>query len=193
MFELSGNRTYVRGTDFYRVTQEFSQKNCPEGTVLKQLIFRKFTGNQCELTFTEPASDVVCQGQFALPTGTLQPFWWIELPEAVIGRNVFDEDSLVASASISPPGNSILMEKPPGNFGTIEVIVALTKKLHNQSYPLQQGKWVFAQLNLSDNLPIDYKQVEVRICNVIQQRFSVSSIDIDNRLYGQIRFIVGEP
>ena len=105
----------------------------------------------------------------------------------------YDEDALVAQATVNEDQSTISLPKPTADYSCIEVIVALTKKLHYIKSADINGKWVFGQLNLLCRLPIQYKTAEVGLKTFYPGRFSVSTITLDGKLYGSIRFIVGQP
>ena len=191
MFEFKGNRNYLHGTDFYRFTLEYAAVKMPEGTRLSQLSFRKLARFQCELTTQRPESGVlVATGKFNLSDGSIVPLWWVEGNNPVDGRYEFDEDGLVASAQITSSPATIKMLRPIGAYTCIEVLVALTKKMHNKIALPSKGKWLFGQLNLFQNLPIEYETAEIKLQSMLHGKFSVSEIWLDGLQIGQIRFIV---
>ncbi|MEZ9141883.1 MULTISPECIES: hypothetical protein [unclassified Shewanella] len=191
MFEFKGNRNYLHGTDFYLFTVEYAKKNYPEGARLTQLSFRKLARCQCELMTQKPETGtIVATGKFHLTDGTKVPFWWVEGSASVEGRYEFDEDGLVSNAQMTTHPATINMLKPSGNYTCIEVLVALTKKMHNEIARPSKGKWLFGQLNLTKSLPIQYEAAEIRLQSMLHDKFSVSEVWLDGHLMGQIRFIV---
>jgi hypothetical protein len=194
MFEFKGNRNYLHGTDFYRFTVEYSAQCLPEGTRLSQLSFRKLARFQCELKMQRPdTGTLVATGKFNLSDGSTIPFWWVEENTLVGGRYEFDEDELVASALITSSPTSISMQKTTEDYTCIEVLVALTKKMHNKIALPSKGKWLFGQLNLTQNLPIEYERAQIKLQSILHDKFSVSEIWLDEILIGQIRFILETP
>ncbi|GGP44977.1 hypothetical protein [Shewanella saliphila] len=191
MFEFKGNRNYLHGTDFYLFTVEYAKQNLPQGTRISQLSFRKLAKRQCELKSQKPnTGTIVATGKFNLIDSTTIPFWWVEGNSVVERRYEFDEDKLVTVAQTTLSPATISMHKPTGNYTCIEVLVALTKKMHNQIAKPNKGKWLFGQLNLTRNLPIEYEKAEIRLQSMLHGQFSVSEVWLDGIFIGQIRFIV---
>ncbi|MBQ4891124.1 hypothetical protein A9267_05740 [Shewanella sp. UCD-FRSSP16_17] len=191
MFEFKGNRNYLHGTDFYRFTLDYAAQHMPENTRLSQLSFRKLARFQCELTTQRPdTGTVVATGKFSPSDGDTVPLWWVEGNTLVEGRYEFDEDELVANAELTISPATIKMHKPVDDYTCIEVLVALTKKMHNQIAPLSKGKWLFGQLNLTQNLPTEYQSAEIKLQSMLHGKFSVSEVWLDGVKLGQIRFIV---
>ena len=195
MFQYKGTRNYLHGTDFYRHTMELLQTQPAGISYISNMTFRHFARHQCTLTMNTPisAASVPCQGEAIQLDGTPIKFYWEETTIPVSSSYPYDEDALVAHATVNDDQSAISLPKPTAGYSCIEVIVALTKKLHYIKSANINGKWVFGQLNLLCRLPIQYKTAEVRLKTFDPGRFSVSAIILDGELYGSIRFIVGQP
>ncbi|WP_394249692.1 hypothetical protein [Vibrio profundi] len=192
MFEYKGDRNYLHGTDFYKFSVEYGEKAFSSSVYVNQLSFRQIARCQCEITQSKPSSgNIVSTGKFMLPNGETQPFWWVETEKPVGERYEFDEDGLVATATIDAEAESILMNHISDNYTCIEEVVALNKKLNNTVKKPGNGKWLFGQLQLSKKLPMVYKKIEIKLNVMLHDKFSVSDIWLDGDHFGQIRFIVG--
>lgn len=194
MFKFKGNRNYLHGTDFYQCTVDYAESNLPANAYLCQLTFKRFANKQCELVETQPSlKSIVATGKFMLCNGKTQPFWWSEQAKLVTKRYDFDEETLVSHAQLDLNTKTIQLSQFQQQNICIEVVVALTKKLHNElSLPIK-GKWVFGQLNLIQPLPINYESIFIELKLLLDSKFSRSAIYINSVYVGEIRFIVGEP
>ena len=195
MFKFKGNRNYLHGTDFYQHTQLLLAQQFADLSHISAMSFRRFARNQCVLVTTQPDATAIipCQGEAIRHAAMPVKFWWVETEEPLTARYEYDEDGLVAAANVTDTLDYIALARPDARYCTIEVIVALTKKLHYLKSPNIDGKWVFGQLNLSNSLPIQYQTVSISLKTYFEGRFSVSDIIIDNISIGTIRFIVGQP
>ncbi|HAS23356.1 hypothetical protein V6D52_03215 [Idiomarina loihiensis] len=187
--QLKGDRTYLHSTDFY---DWLTGEVCERDEWVAKLVFKKIISHQCEVVWKKP--DGPLSGLFELwghPSDSSKTGWLVETSDAAVKRYDYDEDSLVSVADIDDEGQSIHMSGQRA-ASTIEVIVALTKKLHNTLFPLSSGKWLVGQLEFLGPLPISYKTVDVNVDRIIKGKFSVCSITIDGDTVGSIRFIVGD-
>ena len=188
-FRFKGGRTYIHGTDLLQSVTQFLEAET--GGYLTEMSFRLFGDRQCAIMFSSPESSetrVICQGRwYYSETVSDVKFWVVEQGEPVCGRYEFDEDSLCAGAELS--GDTILR---PFNskFSTIENIVALTKKLHNERLSITNGKWVFGQIVLTQRLPESSDKIAIQNYQNIKNRFSRNHILLDGQNIGEIRFIV---
>ena len=103
----------------------------------------------------------------------------------------FNEDTLVKDAEIvaSKQQTTAFCRN---DCTTVELVVALTKKLHNTLFSLNKGKWLVGQLNFFDALPIVYESVSIKTTRMMQNKFSINDVVIDNKRFGTVQFIVGE-
>lgn len=188
--KLKGGRTYLHSTDFY---DWLTGDVCEGDEWVAKLVFKKIISHQCEIVWEKPEGQ--SSGFFELwnhQADSSKTGWLVETGEVVLNRYHYDEDSLVSVAKIDDEAQSIYMNGQR-SASTIEVIVALTKKLHNTLFPLSSGKWLVGQLEFLGPLPISYKAVGVNVDRIIKSKFSVCSITIDGDTVGSIRFIVGDP
>lgn len=188
--QLKGDRSYLHSTDFYDwLTREL----CGSSEWVAKLVFKKIINHQCNIVWGKPEGQ--SSGFFELKSQqseSIKTGWLVETGDAAVKRYDYDEDKLVSDSEINDSEQSIHISEQR-SASTIEVIVALTKKLHNTLYPLSDGKWLVGQLEFLGPLPISYKSVGIKVNRVIKGKFAVSSITIDGDDVGSIRFIVGDP
>ncbi|MBM6551154.1 hypothetical protein [Marinomonas ostreistagni] len=192
MFQFKGHRQYIHGTDFYQHTLNAAQAQREDVVFIRSMAFRSYAEFQCEFSLTPPTQDatIPCSGKLALADGSTIPFWWQETNDAVTSRYEYDEQAVVQGFQITD--QSIRLATPHLQYySLIETIVALTKCLHYALDSEVDGKWVFAQLNLDQALPITTEDIEISVQNWIPKRFSVSDIHCAGVKVGKIRFIVG--
>jgi len=188
--QFKGGRTYLHSTDFY---DWLTNDVCERDEWVAKLVFKKIISHQCDVVWKQPDGPI--SGVFELwehQSDSSKTGWLVETRETAIKRYDYDEDSLVSAAGIDDEEQSIHMGGQR-SASAIEVIVALTKKLHNALFPLSSGKWLVGQLEFLGPLPISYKTVSINLNRIIKGKFSVCSITVDGDTVGSIRFIVGDP
>lgn len=190
-FLLKGNRNYIQGGDIFEWVASSVEKE--RAGVLKTLGFKRFTMKEIFIDYEDslPGS-IVCSGTYVTCKGQEVPFS-VREGEAcgVLGRRPYDEDGMLASAVVS--GNQISMQAPPG-FSSIEVIVAMTKKLcYALQAPDAAGKWVFGFIRLAAPLPKRMGEVAIENRSILNKRFAVNRVTVDGEEVAEIRFIVGAP
>lgn len=190
---FKGNRTYLNGASFFdvlgSVAQEFTGK---EGSYLVRLLFRRFAKNLCEIVSVPPENNkpLVGQGTYQLLSGQRKDFWILETEESISDRQPFDEEALLVNAQIDAKSRSACLTERTA-YTPIEEVVALTKILHYQTMPIDSGKWLFGQIDLTEPLHDKYIRLDIQMKNCISGRFSINEIFLDKRNIGVIRFIVG--
>jgi hypothetical protein len=193
---FKGARTYLQGGDFFNALTDIA----PELTghrdaFVDRLVFRRFAHTACVLDTAPPADQAreVCRTRFRMPGDQATVDGWVvETGTAITERRPFDEELLLADASLDQERR---MARLPARsiYTPVEDVIALTKKLNYAISPLSAGKWVFGQLDLAEPLVDGYRELEIRMKNLIENRFSVNDIYVDGRRIGAIRFIVGAP
>lgn len=190
-----GDRKYIQGGDFFNALNDTAREFTGQtNAFLDKLTFRRFARLACELTTEQPAdlSMAVGQVRFKLPDSSYLSAWLVETDIAVADRRPFDEDQLLANASLDQQQRSARLPVR-SEYSPIEDVIALTKHLNYMVSPDVAGKWVFGQLDLVEPLTENYQALEIQMKSLIADRFSASDILIDGRRIGSIRFIVGVP
>jgi len=181
-FKFKGNRNYVHGSDIFNNITALLKED--EFTL--DLSIRKVSTSYCVLKQQAEDGDVVTSiiktnsGQYVLVNGN----------ESVTERYEFDEENLVANASID---NTLISMDSNTHFTLIENVIALTKKLNYSLEPEVDGKWLFGQLKLTAQFPKEFGKIEIQSTRRLPKRFSENEILVDGVNYGKIIFIVGKP
>ncbi len=188
-FRFKGERTYVQGPDLFDAVA-LALESMGDGYV-QGLTFRSFTNKQCQIfvgNFERCRGKVICEGQWRSNcTGELKKYRVCEANEPVSIRQPFEEEKMVEGGKIVEDGIS---GPYASQFTIIENVVALTKKFHNEKFPLSEGKWVFGQIVLNERLPDSCGLIQIENHQNIKDRFSRNRIVLDGHLVGEIRFIV---
>ena len=193
---FKGNRPYLNGASFFdEITKLVAEIESLKNFYLHRIIFRRFTDSICFLSLIRPqnSSKVVGEGDLVYADQNLKThFWVVESEFKTLKREAYDEDRIINNSVIDLATKSIGL-KIEEDLGTgIEVIVALTKLLHNSLAPTKNGKWLFVQIELNKKLPSFFSSIEVRIDSMIGSRFSQSLIILDDIRIGMIKFAVGQ-
>ena len=183
-----GTRDYLHGTDIYTaITEQFSRtmpqyRHCP-----LRLAIHGFARNQCDLLYRVGAERMP-RPEHARVEFSLEPdvFGWLaETARAVLSRRPYEEDEAVATSRIE--GNTI-QSGPTEGFSAIEVLVALTKRLHMTLRP-RQSRWAFTRLELLRPLEVtDAGRLRVQLVDALGDRLTKSVITSSNAAIGHIYF-----
>ena len=191
--QFKGDRTYLHGSDMYNTISQLISVFTKDATAyVNKIIFRQLARRDCDLWLESPedSNHIVVNGSCRLRDDSTLPFWVVESERQVVGRYAFDEDAIVSSALFDD--RSILMTQRT-SYSPIEEVIALNKALNYRLMPKVPGKWLFGQLTLQQALRRDYQKIKITMKSAISGRFSVSDIEIDKKMAGEIRFIVGQP
>lgn len=190
-----GNREYLHGSDIFDALSVMADElTGGVGAFIERITFRRFARLSCDVT-TEPTADpsrIVCQARLRVPGSESVDVWIVETANPVTSRRPFDEEQLLARASLGCDRRSARFPGR-GGYSPIEEVIALTKYLNYAVSPEVNGKWVFGQLDLVESLPANYSILEIRIKSLVGGRFSINEILTDGHSIGTIRFIVGKP
>lgn len=191
-----GSRQYIQGGDIFNaLTDSSSEITNQDKVFINRLVFRRYARHACELTIERPENMETVVGQVRFRSwsdGTLIDGWIVEKAIPVSDRQAFDESLLLAAATLDQEGRSASL--PDRSMYTpIEDVIALTKHLNYSVSPQVRGNWLFGQLDLLEPLNDNYRTLEIKIKNMIVNKFSVNDILLDGRRIGTIRFIVGTP
>lgn len=189
---LKGSRDYLKGEDKYEVIVSFLKSTYPELPDGKlKIVFHSFTNKQCSL---------ICprlQNQIQRPKNFVDEFvyslndkkvvgWIVEndklvmdnipYPEELIFENCLIKDQIVSLSNIN------------SDFNSMEVLVAMTKKLHLVLYPSKK-KWIVTQIEINRFLrPDDAANLEVKFKNNFKNRLTKSAIFSGKEILGGIYF-----
>lgn len=194
---FKGAREYLAGTDiFNQINVIIAAGTATKDTYIQRIVFRKLATRRCYLVldndnkYARDASLIADVKLLGPTTGASLSLRILEGDVPVTERSPYDEDSIVTAAVLDGDHRKIRINVE-SSYSTIEVIVALTKHLHNSLYAIENGKWLFAQLDLEQALPYVYSDITIENRSLIGNRFTVNSIILDGEYLGTIRFMVG--
>ena len=195
VLKFKGSRTYLHGSDFYNALSEAAEElTGAAGSFVSRLTIRRPARSCCEITEDRPddPAKLVGQVRFRLPDEeTERNFLLVETDVDVSDRYAFDE-TVVSDRVILDRQKASITLAERSVYTPVEDIILLTKCLSYAMSPLENGNWLFGQVDLGEDLNDAYTRLEVRMINLIDARFSVHDILIDDRRVGTIRFIVGQ-
>ena len=188
--KYKGNRTYLQGGDIFNALEDAFSVS--QSGYLSKLVFKRFARNQIAVVMEQPAEGASVLGTaiWKSALGDERRLWLIETGVAVTESYPFDEQAIVAQASVH---DQHIQLTAPNTYSLIENIVALTKRLNYVLSPDVSGKWLFGQLDLKRGLPGGWESLCIDRTICVANNFSRNRILIDGQHYGEIRFIGGEP
>ena len=143
---FKGSRRYIQGGSLYDAVDELAKRVCSSDCWVSNIVFRGFALGACAVCFgnEKPVGDVVAR--FSLKgAGELKSGVVIKVDGSIEDRVEYDESWVTKFSSITEQS---VVQKKSTEFTSIEEVVSLTKYLHNECFPLEDGKWVFVQLDL---------------------------------------------
>ena len=195
LLSYKGDREYLHGSDIFDALSGLAEELAGgTGAFIERITFRRFARFSCKV-LTKPPTDpsqIVSQSKIRIPGISSIDIWIVETESPITLRRPFDEEQLLANASLGPDGCSVYLPSRTG-YSPIEEVIVLTKHLNYAVTPVVNGKWIFGQLDLVEALSADYKEMVIRMKSLVKGRFSVNEILTDGRSIGTIRFIVGTP
>jgi len=187
---FKGNRDYLHGTDMYNSIVEIAaRQNTPIAG--HRLAIHAFARSQCELTMFASGEPL------ATPAHLVADFSFDTAPGRVTGflsetgaevkiRYPYEEERIDALCKTS--GGQIRIGGDSG-YSPIEVIVTMTKHLHNSALTQPSGKWVFTKLELSRALRADdAKQTAIVLLHNFNNRLTKSQILSGDEAIGHVYF-----
>lgn len=191
--QFKGSRDYLHGTDFYEaiVNAAAAEKGLAETAV--KLSIHHLSRRQVSLHWQEGQaarpSDAAVVFRLAAPGGAAPVEGWLSETEATVdGRYPYNEDEAVSPALVEGETIAFAQETP---YKPIEILVAMTKRLHYTIMPISAGKWMFTRLDLDRRLrKQDTGALTVRLANRLGQRLTKSEVQVSGRRIGDIYFSV---
>lgn len=190
--EFRGDRSYLHGTDIYRaVISKFSGG----GSLTKfRMAFHGLLKKQPKLIVLDEFSygyrkDDRFRGEFYWKTKTKEYYGvLLETTEEVLVRKPCNESEVVDGYHYDEVSRTVRLESP--TYGTsIEQVVFLNKCLHGAGGAALGGAWLFAKLDLVDDLAnIQPRYWEVSLKNVLGKSLTCSEIFSDKGMIGKIYF-----
>lgn len=195
---FKGGREYLHGTDiFNQINLLLVREMATKDAYVQHIAFRKLAKRSCYLVFDNDnvyVRDANLIADVKLLSPTTRASFVARILESnapVTQRTLYDEDSIITAAILEDEHRRVFINSG-SKYSTIEVIVAITKHLHNSLYAVEVGKWLFGQLDLEKALPSIYSHIAIETKSLIGNRFTVNGIFVDGDHLGDIRFIVGK-
>lgn len=192
---FKGDRNYNHGTDFFNQVSKYVVNFLMQEGYVQKLSLKKFSNKKCYLTEVVPENldSVIGKVNYISNDHRVNlETWIIETEENIEKRIDYNEDVIYENADINLDTKSIQINSK-SVYSTIEEVIALTKKLNYTISPNVTGKWVFGQLDLLKALPISFNTLKITMKSLIENRFSINEIYVDDVMIGRINFIVGSP
>lgn len=193
---FKGDRTYLHGTDVYEAAVSCLRERWPKIDGRCRFAFHRITG-QPLMALCEPFSQGVtrpesCVAEMHVTGSSRQAsVWFVPCEGEVTGRYPYDEDQVVADCVVV--GNRLALGSVP-KAKTIEIVVAMTKRLHNSIAKPEIGRWLFTRLDLQRVLrPEDADGLSVTLATPARSAITRSNVQTKAGNLGSIYFSVGQP
>lgn len=191
---FKGARTYVHGTDMLNVVYaSVVRQTGATGICRLNFMINRMTSHNLsvELEQGEPHA-VAAQPPVATLSFQVNEQSWhgtlVEEPDEPSCRYPYDEESIIEKCRVDQSGRSISLEGET-DFTPIEVVVAMTKALHQALYPDAPGKWVFCRWE-SEHWPITIPAsgFSVMLSKTLGSRLTKSAVVAGEERVGWIYF-----
>lgn len=191
---FKGDRTYLHGTDVYTSAVAMLHGRWPD------------VDGRCRFTFHRLARKPLTAWMDSFSAGRMRPggcvaemhvtgrnaavsIWFTERDGEVACRYAYDEDAVVRDSVVA--GSRIVMTRAPSN-APIEVLVALTKRLHYALLTPAGGRWLLTRLDLQRLLREDDRAaMSVTMIGTPRVTLTRSEIAVGGQPLGSIFFSVG--
>jgi hypothetical protein len=193
---FKGERDYLHGTDIYDAVASALRQREGRADGAFRMSIHRIARRQCAMVVADtpdragrPEEAVV---EFALGGGGSRlTGWLIETEYEVDCRYSYDEDAVVADTRFD--GEAIILDRAPG-YRPIEVVVAMTKRLHYSAVPIAAGRWMFTRLDLKRLLEDeDEADMRIELKNRLGHRLTRSRIECRGVHIGEIYFSAVRP
>lgn len=182
-----GARDYLHGTDMYNAVIERLGRIAPRFLCDPfRMIAHEFSRNQCDMLYS------IGEERCPRPEDARLEFylsgsvsgWLRETDRPVLERCPYPEDAVVAGCRIE--GQAILAAPGP-SFSVIEILVALTKRLHTTSRP--GPVWALTRLELKRPLrDSDAEGLQIELLQSLGNRLTKSVVRTGNVPLGHVYF-----
>jgi hypothetical protein len=148
---FKGARDYLQGGDLYNaIIAELAKVYDLDKVKTLKLSFHRFVRKNCDLFIPEqgedisPGQDNAADISLAMADGWFSAYL-VETDREVVSRTPFKEDEITDLCAVD--GQTITISGQI-DYSPIEIIVAMTKKLHYALVPTNR-KWIFSKLECS--------------------------------------------
>jgi len=187
-----GDRTYLHGTDIVPTVLATARDvaGAPADGPLS-FSFKSFSDNQLDMVVFEDGDEL------ARPENGMVYFdvttaagpvrgWLVRSARPVEERRPFDESKI--SDHVSIKGDSAHIAASTG-LAPIEVVVPMTKHLHQSRWPAPNERWILSRLDLERPLrPDDVDTLTIEVIKNLKQRLTRSTLTTPAGTLGEIYF-----
>lgn len=188
---FKGERNYLQGGDLCNAVMQAVGGSSVGEAVRFQLAFHRFIAKQPDMVWLEGgkpssrpenvAAEFSVSGSLGKASG-----WLIETNREVDCRIPFDEEQIARHCSFGGEWVSMLADS---GYLPIEVVVSMTKLLHNRLLPASSGRWIFTKLDLSRCLVAgDASALTITLKQNLHGRLTKSEVNVHGRSLGFIYF-----
>jgi len=188
---FKGERNYLHGTDIYESLAQAANAQFECAIVRFQMSIHRFFNLQPEIHWFEighlaarPRNAVV---DFSISSNSRGAAGWlVETDRPVDCRVPYDEDKIGRHCTFT---DSCISIQGDSGYRPIEVVVSMTKQLHNRILRAQAGRWIFTKLDMRRLLePLDATTFTVFLKENLHNRLTKSEITVGNESIGMIYF-----
>lgn len=188
---FKGERDYLQGADIYQAVVEAIRSELREPVGGIRMAIRRFFARQPDLLWADSPELSARPGDAVVDyTVELPPRrpggWLVESARPVECRLPFDEARIAMQCAFSDRTVEVMGEL---GFLPIEVVVAMTKQLHQRKLPAAAGRWIFTRIDLRRLLrQPDASALSVTLEENLHNRLTRSSIVAGGEAIGSIYF-----
>lgn len=188
---FKGERNYLQGGDLCQAVMQAAGTLSLGEIIRFRLAFHRFIARQPDLVWLDPErpaerakdapTEFTVSGRHGVLHGQL-----VESGRAVDCRVPFDEDGIVRNCDIA--GNVVSVRGVTGYLST-ELLVSMTKHLHNRLLPAPSGRWIFTRLEVTRLFTDgDAADMSVALGENLHGRLTRSAIGVRGQPLGHIYF-----
>ncbi|MBO1511739.1 hypothetical protein [Metabacillus bambusae] len=188
---FKGERNYVQSADIYNEIANHLEFKFGNREVLNfRMDLHRFVATQCNLIINNTKSTINKTSEyfgeihFTTKEGTITG-WLLEGKSPIKMRNSYNEDIIQKHSEYTEKKVSL---KENLGYRPMEIIVSLTKHLHNYLYPNLNGKWIFTKIELKRLLISGDIDIDIELQHNFQNRLTKSVIKIGREQIGYIYF-----
>ena len=193
---FKGERDYLQGADIYQGVVDAIRNELREPAGGIRMAIRRFFARQPDLLWMD-SPEASARPQQAVVDYTVDlparrsGGWLVESGRPVECRLPFDEARIALQCVFSDRTVEVTGEL---GFLPIEVVVAMTKQLHQRKLPSPAGRWIFTRIDLRRLLrQSDAAALSVTLEENLHNRLTRSSIVAGGEAIGSIYFSLIEP
>ena len=152
-------------------------------------VMHRLARNQCDMVYCTDGVPIPRgpDGVVEFHLSNVIHGWLLETERPVSTRRPYPEDEIQGEVGADPRTIHAAAGTPP-SFSSIEILVALTKRMHQLIMP-DTARWIFARLELSRPLvPADSAQLRVALERSFGSRFTQSLVTSGDASIGHIFF-----